>query len=79
MDVHSLIEIKERLARIEERQLLIKREGEQIHEAVHNIDKRVHHLEIFYHKLSGIVAVATVITSIVVSFFIDSIKNVFSK
>lgn len=78
-DFQTLSEIRERLARIEERQLLIKREGEQIHEAVHNIDKRVHHLEVFYHKLSGIVAVATVITSLIVSFFVDSIKNLFTR
>jgi len=78
-DLKPLMEIRERLARIEERQLLIKSEGEQIHKTVHNIDKRVHHLEVFYYKLSGIVAIATVATSFIVSFFFDSVKNFFTK
>lgn len=78
-NLQALMEIRERLARIEERQLLIKKEGEQIHSMVHAVDKRVHHLELFYHKISAIVAFGTVLTSVICTFFMDSLKNVFFK
>ena len=78
-DISALMEIKERLARIEERQLLIRQEGKEINDLVKHIDKRVHHLEMFYHKISAIVAFGTVLTSIIVTFFMDSLKAVFYK
>jgi hypothetical protein len=77
MDVPTTIEIKERLARIEERQVGIKSDMSEIITTTQDINRRVQHLEVFYHKMTVVIASGTFLLSVITSWIIDTIRNFF--
>jgi hypothetical protein len=77
MDIPTTIEIKERLARIEERQLGIKNAMAEINGTTHDINRRVQHLEVFYHKMTVIISMCAIVLSVITSWVFDVIRNLF--
>jgi hypothetical protein len=77
MDIPTTIEIKERLARIEERQVGIKSDMCEIIATTQDINRRVQHLEVFYHKMTVVIASGTFLLSVITSWIIDTIRNLF--
>jgi len=77
MDFSTTIDIRERLARIEERQMGIKAAMSEINETTQDINRRVQHLEVFYHKMTVVISMCAIVASIITSWLFDILRQLF--